>query len=568
MRAILSLLISTSLLITTLTGTASAQETCKQSPTGATARACTQLATGDQAASMATLEEARAADPKDRQARELLVTLYKWNSRANDLPAVLEELLLIAPQDEAIRIELATILVQLGSSKDAVPHYQWLYGKTNDLQWLDWLIKIYGWNSMGEELVAALEVKHARTPDDMALTNQLAQHYEWSGRGAEAIPLLETIVERDPENIAARKRLAMQLAGNGEQARARRHLHELIERDPDDLDARYLMAQIDHWSVRWPSAKENYRAILESSPAHADARKYLTMLDEAHAPVAWAQGSWRRDSNDVTALGATAHGDMAINGRTRVKLDAGHLYLNEQNNQQFESAVESQRDHGTIGVAFKAHQNLELQADVGWEVLFLGRSAPLWHLGVQGQIAGWIYPQVHVNRDSFTLAVNPIFEEIYQDRVTASVYAEPVPWLAFAGAYEYGWLSDDNRHKTGFAALWFTPLRAPWLVRPNVTYGFEDYTTDYPAALPYFTQPRVHIVTPGVDLGFSNDRWTLELGYGLAIQTLGPPSHMPRAKVAFRPWRGHELQAKYLRSGSSVYTLDQASLTYSVKFGL
>ncbi|MEL6545419.1 MAG: hypothetical protein AAFQ82_12385, partial [Myxococcota bacterium] len=115
--------------------------------------------------------------------------------------------------------------------------------------------------------------------------------------------------------------------------------------------------------------------------------------------------------------------------------------------------------------------------------------------------------------------------------------------------------------------LWFIPYRRPFLLKPGITVGLEDYRDIYTDALPYFTPNELFVFAPGIDVGYELvDRFRAEVGYSLAFQPGTGTSHNPRASLRWHITPFDQLDASYNRSGSEVYNSEIVRVSYQHRF--
>lgn len=538
------------------------------------ARARALVAAGKQRAAISILETLRRRFPRDQPGRALLVKLYLWNQRARDAPAVLAELHRLRPEDDALTRRLAKHLTWNGKACLTLPLYQSL-AKRHPAQIAPWehIAQVAGWCSKPRVAMEALARIIEARPGDTQRRTLLAKLCLWNHRPACAITHLGYLVSHRAPDPGLRLLLAQALLANKRTGEAIRHLQRYLQARPGDAKSWYLLAQACHWRLCWPIARRAYETLLQARPEHPKAMRYYRLLrrDKGH-PLSASQTAFY-DSNEVLRLTTTAHGGYHVSGRWFLGALLQHQWMSETDRLDLDGdgdiadRVSLYADRGWLSLTFHPLYNVKISAYAGAEGFSTGRVEPAYGASLFAALWGKLFVSTAYRFASYLNGVTPVVRGITFHELAAAVYSEPLKWLSVSAATKVGFLSDGNRRVVVFSALWFTPFRKPWLLKPGLTFGYEGFAHLSPNSDPYYTPDDIVVFSPGLDVGYTlGDRFHVEAGYWLAISRDGKLAHNPRARLLWWITDFLSLAAWYNRSGSATYGFHTGGLRMTYRF--
>jgi len=269
-----------------------------------------------------------AARPGDDALRFEMARVLLWAGRPAEAVPELERVCEVRPLAAEVRLELARALQYAGRLGDAVPHYELAlpaYGAEPAV--LAEGVNVMRWAGRREEASRWLARSLARHPGSPDL--RVAQAGAWFDTGAaeRAERELRAVLAAQPDHAAARELLAaieqeqrapkaraQRLAYAQRYREARAILREHLAAQPDDDEARLLLARFSGWAGDVVEAQDHYRELLEKQPRDRGLR---TEYGEVT--------SWRGDYTEAReVLGALAAEDP---GDLRPRLDLANIDL-------------------------------------------------------------------------------------------------------------------------------------------------------------------------------------------------------------------------------------------------
>lgn len=262
---------------------------------------------GDEARAIALYHDLVQLDPRDKQARSVLATLYEAKDRLPDLLALRRDELKLA-EDEPTRIELRLEIARKLSELETRGGQQELlmqnlraqpgHGPTLDA--LTTLLDARGRHAQLAELLcsqARLLVKHGQPARAVELLDLAATRYERELRDVEAaIEVLRELHELAPEGDASAA-LARLYTARGEHAAAAKWLEVRLGTVPPDTRSVTAVelgrAHLD--AGQRDRARGALERALREDPAIAGAREMLAHIyreDRAHEPLAGLLSEW------------------------------------------------------------------------------------------------------------------------------------------------------------------------------------------------------------------------------------------------------------------------------------
>lgn len=537
-------------------------------------RAQALVAAGNQKAAIVVLERLCRKYPRHQASRRLLVKLYAWNNRGKDIPAILAQLVALRPKDDPLLLKLAQHLIWTGKACKTVPLYR-RYLRRHPVDLTVWrrLAQVGGWCSRSDVAMAALEQVVVAAPKDWKAVELLAKLSLWNKRPARAAALLERLLRAHPKRHDLRWLLVSALLAVKRTAAGIRHLRRYLAAKPGDRKACYLLAQACHWRLCWPEARRAYERLLAGGSRHAKAAYYYRALRRARGHPLGARFDGFYDSNQVLRLSGQVLGGYRFGQRWTLMGHFVHHWIAETDRTdldgdgRMDDRVSLYGDRGEVKVDFLALYNLRLSAWVGVAGFSTGRVEPAYGVSVFGSLWGRLFMTAKMRFGSHLNGVTPVVRGITFHELSGAVYAEPVKWLSVSAALRYSFFSDRNRRILVFSGVWFAPWRKPWLFKPGVTVGYDDFSQIYPTSDPYYTPDRIVVISPGLDVGWRyKDRFSVEAGYWLAVQPDGTLAHNPRVRLSWWMTEFSRLQLAYHRSGGAEYGFHLATIRFTYQF--
>lgn len=204
----------------------------------------------------------------------------------------------LAPLDDTLRFQYASLLAHQGRHADALPHFQQLAPRRDDAQ---------GWHLLGLTLqhlgrhgqaLRALRRARALAPAHAGILEALAESEFHGGHPDDALPLWREVVARKPDDTGVLMRAAESCNRMGLHGEALELLQGAVARAPGEGDLWMTLAQTAEDAGDRDAARDAYRAALALRPDWALPAAGLLGLDRARADeadVARGQAMLARD---------------------------------------------------------------------------------------------------------------------------------------------------------------------------------------------------------------------------------------------------------------------------------
>ncbi|MBI3992059.1 MAG: tetratricopeptide repeat protein [Candidatus Lambdaproteobacteria bacterium] len=210
--------------------------------------------------------------PAERlQAAELAVTTGN-RRQAVDL---LEELLPLAPENDAARLLLARLLLQIGSPGEAEAVLTAWPDDPAHLERLRMLAQAQEAQGRVDALLGTLTRLRALDPGNTRYDRMLGVLLARRNRLPEAAPLLEQVLAADPADGEVRGYLARHRAEQGELAQAAAHYERLLADNPDQQEPTEALKRIYNAQRDWDPLVVLLERWLRLHPQDAEARDSL-----------------------------------------------------------------------------------------------------------------------------------------------------------------------------------------------------------------------------------------------------------------------------------------------------
>ncbi|MEO1337295.1 MAG: hypothetical protein AAFV29_16755, partial [Myxococcota bacterium] len=190
-----------------------------------------------------------------------------WTNGSAKIPAVMEELVALRPEDDELALELARQYIGNGRAKDAAPIYARMAAEDpKDIAIREKLVQVYMWTEQAPKAIPVLWELHRLQPEDRALAERLATLLIQLSRAEESIPLYEHVAARHPKDRAPLDQLVKIHGWTSNTAERTRTLERLRKVAPDDMDVVSDLAQQYEWSNRGSEAIPLLELLLKARP--------------------------------------------------------------------------------------------------------------------------------------------------------------------------------------------------------------------------------------------------------------------------------------------------------------
>ena len=511
--------------------------------------------------------------------RALLVLLLCTGAAASaqvwDVPLdTLEARVQRQPDRADARRALADRLVAEGLFQAAIPHLQWVVGKTpEDSEAHLKLARALSWSGQRSDAIKAYDALLVTAPENEEGALELAKLLIWNGGAGRAAQLMEPLAERQPDNPEIQSLYAYALHGAKRSREALRQYDRALKLSPEDPQLLAESGALERWEGDWAVGRYRMARALRlglEGDAADRARAQLTGLARAIAPRVTLSIEHAVDSNGLTRTRYPSHATVQFTPTWA----AGVTITQERLSQALPLADLPSIDaaatfvypfisYSPIGpLAFRAYAGIQ---DVHSE-----------GSGVSGAIeAEWkqTSPQflrsiLRLQSDASVDGVRALGEGIRATQLISETYAEPLSGWGFGVGVTGVSYSDGNARLNVSASTRVTMAR--WeRVELAVTGGggYETTAEQYQNSDPYWT-PRnlgtvlgggMVAVTPvqGLKLepelygAFQRDASASAISLGVRLRaTLERGRH--RAGLLFEEW------------GSNVYSVQRFGLQYEV----
>ncbi len=134
------------------------------------------------------------------------------------------------------------------------------------------------------KMIAALEAKYGKHPDDIKTALSLADAYLMNEQTAKASALYAKVLAREPSNQTAKVQYAMALHASGNDTKALELLNDAIKANPDDQLAHYNLAILYFSRQQSSLAKAEWQkaaAIDPTSSLGAAAQNFVDLMQNS-----------------------------------------------------------------------------------------------------------------------------------------------------------------------------------------------------------------------------------------------------------------------------------------------
>ncbi|MBN1872410.1 MAG: tetratricopeptide repeat protein, partial [Candidatus Omnitrophica bacterium] len=247
-------------------------------------------------------EEVRSKHPdREREIIRDLAEQYKWDGQYEKAVEAYKKALEYEPDDIALELDMAQVLIWLRRHKEATGIYESLLKKEGialdesklidiarayvDLKEYNRALDIYSgiepWIRKGPSLMIEWarvctyadkhkeaielfeEVRRDYPENEKELIRELAEQYKWDGQYEKSIETYKRGLSIDPDNMALQLGMAQAYAMSGRHEEAMESYDLLLEKDPSSIEALLGKAEILSWRDQLEAAIGLYKRVLE-----------------------------------------------------------------------------------------------------------------------------------------------------------------------------------------------------------------------------------------------------------------------------------------------------------------
>ena len=382
-------------------------------------------------------------------------------------------------------------------------------------------------------------------PGNVRALYRLAVLASWDGKVDSALALLRDAREVEPAEPDVRLYQAKMYAWKGDYRASILRFDSLLAEQPDNRDAHFGRAQARAWSGRYQDADREFRALLETHPddaetlvALAQLRQWQGRADEAehYATLALAVAPNDRAARDTRA-------QIRALRRPRLDVVLGYGHDSDKNNAWWQNATVSfmaaaglrafgsagvmelsdpvqsgTRLSGEVGATYGAG-NLSLTGAVGVRKLSndfgSDRSLGTWRASMSYRVSPGAGFGIGYARYSFDETAFLVGDRIDVDEVSADADAELTQTLTLGVGAGVGFISDNNRRKSGVVSLTQRLAQRFTVGLYGRVLGYDRKGTGYFSPDRFLTGEVRGSYTYGVQ------RWEAKLSGGLGAQQVG-----------------------------------------------
>jgi tetratricopeptide (TPR) repeat protein len=498
--------------------------------------------------------------PDRRPLTDLLAQLYTWNN-LHAKAAQLYELLYDRNTADSTAAHAAIREYQAAQEpQEAVRMLeQLLLLKPEDIGLRRELIAIYRGSGDIPNAIHQTEMLLQYDPENVSALTQLGEMLLWQDRQTEAIGVYERIVRAEPDSLAPRITLAHLYSWNKRPADALAESKRILRRDWMNTEALRLVAQSDRANGNWFDARAWYSQILARQPADKEARDYLVSVRREHGLQFTSAYEWIDDSNDLTReeLPVSVELLQTHTADYFLKLRREHV----QDNRAGLSAIGYGAGLGSrFSLGRKTALTLEALAtryDSNW-VPITARA------GIEHSFGERVSMAVKLERSETVEGIQSIRSKIYTTTARGEMYWQTTNRWSISGLAEFESYSDDNLRSTGeLLTTYKIVMRQPQLTL-QASSIYQDTRRLYPSSQPYWTPSELFTSSAGLTIAYTFFGWfTPEVSEGGTVQ--GKVfSNTFAAKITIQFGNYMQLIAEYGKIGSTVYNQNvaRASLSY------
>lgn len=194
------------------------------------------------------------------------------------------------------------------------------------------LTSLYQQNKQEQEAVNVLKGAIAEhNPQEIALTNLLAQIYAKQGNTDETIRLLRSVIQKEPKNIAHRVQLARFFVMLKKDGEAEQVMREAVKDDPDNVESKLHLINYLSSKKSKESAEQELLAFIAREPNQYSLRFNLAALYESMRDLDKTQQQYQEiiKLDDRGPDGLKARSRLAMTFVQQQKIEEAKLLLNE-----------------------------------------------------------------------------------------------------------------------------------------------------------------------------------------------------------------------------------------------